>query len=65
MPIFQFKIFVSFDVFKINPFRKIKVRFLKPFCFKDIEGDENFKLKYWHDIMAKNYNELKDKDNNE
>lgn len=51
--------------FKINPFRKIKVRFLKPFYFKDIEGDENFKLKYWHDIMTKNYNDLKDKDNNE
>ena len=51
--------------FKINPFRKIKVRFLKPFYFKDIEGDENTKLKYWHDIMTKNYNELKNKDNNE
>ena len=45
--------------FKINPFGKIKVRFLKPFYFKDIEGDENSKLKYWHDIMTKNYNELK------
>lgn len=45
--------------FKINPFGKIKVRFLKPFYFKDIEGDENSKLKYWYDIMTKNYNELK------
>lgn len=53
--------------FKINPFGKIKVRFLKPFYFKDIEGDENSKLKYWHDIMTENYNDLKmkDKDNNE
>lgn len=46
--------------FKINPFRKIKVRFLKPFYFADIKGDEMDKLKYWHDIMTKNYNELKD-----
>ena len=44
---------------KITPFKKIKVRFLPPFYFKDIEGDDNAKLDYWYEIMTKNYNELK------
>ena len=46
---------------KINPFRKIKVRFLKPFYLKDIDGDDNAKLNYWYEIMDKNYNELKNR----
>ena len=46
---------------KISPFKKITVRFLEPFYFKDINGDDNAKLDYWYDIMTKNYNELKDK----
>ena len=45
--------------FRVNPFRKIKVRFLPAFNFNSIEGDEDTKLKYWYDIMTKNYNELK------
>ena len=44
---------------KVSPFRKITIRFLKPFYFKDIEGDDNAKLDYWYDVMSKNYNELK------
>lgn len=44
---------------KIMPFRKITVRFLKPFSFNSIEGDDNAKLDYWYDVMTKNYNELK------
>lgn len=60
--IYGTKEIVKAKAFKINPFRKIKVRFLKPFYFKDIEGDENFKLKYWHDIMTKHYNDLKNLD---
>ncbi|WP_295156550.1 1-acyl-sn-glycerol-3-phosphate acyltransferase [uncultured Brachyspira sp.] len=46
---------------KITPFKKIYVRFLEPFYFKDIEGDDNSKLDYWYSIMSKNYNELRDK----
>ncbi len=46
---------------KINPFRKIKVRFLKPFYLKDIDGDDNAKLNYWYEIMDRNYNELKNR----
>ncbi|MEI0567361.1 lysophospholipid acyltransferase family protein [Brachyspira pulli] len=45
----------------IHPFKKIKVRFLKPFYFKDIEGDDNAKLDYWYKIMTDNYNDLKNK----
>lgn len=45
---------------KINPFKKITVRFLKPFYFKDISEDDNAKLDYWYDIMSKNYNEIRD-----
>lgn len=44
---------------KIRPFVKIKVRFLKPFYFNDIFGDDNDKLNYWYNVMNKNYNELK------
>ncbi|WP_028329048.1 lysophospholipid acyltransferase family protein [Brachyspira alvinipulli] len=44
---------------KVSPFRKITIRFLKPFYFKEIEGDDNAKLDYWYDVMSKNYNELK------
>ena len=44
---------------KIIPFRKIKVRFLKPFYFKDIQGDDIDKLNYWYELMKKNYDELK------
>ena len=46
---------------KISPFKKITVRFLEPFYFKDIDGDDNAKLDYWYNIMTKNYDELKDK----
>ena len=45
--------------FRVNPFRKIRVRILPSFNFNKIEGDENTKLKYWYDIINKNYNELK------
>lgn len=46
---------------KIIPFKKITVRFLEPFYFNKIEGDDNDKLDYWYNIMTKNYNELRDK----
>ena len=46
---------------KISPFKKITVRFLEPFYFKDINGDDNAKLDYWYNIMTKNYDELRNK----
>lgn len=47
--------------FVLRPFKKIKIRFLEPFYFKDIEGDDNDKLDYWYNIMTKNYDELRNK----
>ena len=44
---------------KIKPFIKVTIRFLKPFYFNNIEGDDDAKLDYWYNIMTKNYNELK------
>ncbi len=42
-----------------NLFQTINIRFLKAFKMKDIDGDNNEKLKYWYDIMCKNYNDIR------
>ncbi len=38
---------------KIHFGQKINVKFLKPFKFEDIEGNDKDKLTYWHNLMSK------------
>ncbi len=48
---------------KIHFGQKINVKFLKPFKFEDIEGDDKAKLTYWYNLMTEELKNIRENNN--